>query len=74
VLFYKVASGLCLYFIASTLWGLAERRFLPKALPDEQTAGVPGKKLALWEKLQKLLNSDGAAGQNARKKKSSDRR
>lgn len=30
LMFYKVASGLCLYFIASTLWGLAERKFLPK--------------------------------------------
>jgi YidC/Oxa1 family membrane protein insertase len=38
VLFYKVASGLCIYFIASSLWGLAERRFLPKAPP----AVVPG--------------------------------
>jgi len=31
LLFFKVASGLCVYFIASSLWGLAERRFLPKA-------------------------------------------
>lgn len=30
VLFYKVASGLCIYFIASTLWSIAERQFLPK--------------------------------------------
>jgi YidC/Oxa1 family membrane protein insertase len=30
VMFFKVASGLCIYFIASSLWGLAERRFLPK--------------------------------------------
>ena len=30
LMFYKVASGLCLYFIASSLWGLAERKFLPK--------------------------------------------
>jgi len=29
-LFFKVASGLCLYFIASSLWGMGERRFLPK--------------------------------------------
>ncbi len=29
-MFYKVAAGLCIYFIATTLWGLAERRFLPK--------------------------------------------
>ena len=31
LLFYKVASGLALYFIVSSAWGLAERRLLPKA-------------------------------------------
>ena len=30
-MFFKVASGLCLYFIASSLWGIAERKLLPKA-------------------------------------------
>jgi YidC/Oxa1 family membrane protein insertase len=30
LMFYKVASGLCLYFIASSLWGIAERKLLPK--------------------------------------------
>ncbi|HEY4721504.1 MAG TPA: YidC/Oxa1 family insertase periplasmic-domain containing protein, partial [Anaerolineae bacterium] len=34
LLFYKVASGLCLYFIASSLWGIAERKLLPKAKTD----------------------------------------
>ncbi len=33
VMFFKVASGLCIYFIASSLWGLAERKFLPKPPP-----------------------------------------
>ncbi|MCS6864506.1 MAG: YidC/Oxa1 family insertase periplasmic-domain containing protein [Gemmataceae bacterium] len=28
--FYKVAAGLALYFIISTLWGLMERQFIPK--------------------------------------------
>jgi YidC/Oxa1 family membrane protein insertase len=28
--FYKVAAGLCLYFIASSLWGVCERKLLPK--------------------------------------------
>jgi YidC/Oxa1 family membrane protein insertase len=28
-MFYKVASGLCLYFIASSIWGIAERKLLP---------------------------------------------
>jgi YidC/Oxa1 family membrane protein insertase len=32
VMFYKVASGLCLYFIASSLWGIGERKLLPKMI------------------------------------------
>jgi YidC/Oxa1 family membrane protein insertase len=40
-LFFKVASGLCIYFIASSLWGLAERRYLPKMTPPATSAGVP---------------------------------
>ena len=31
VMFFKVASGLCLYFIASSLWGIAERKLLPRS-------------------------------------------
>lgn len=30
VLFYSVPAGLCLYFIASSLWGLTERQLLKK--------------------------------------------
>lgn len=33
VMFFKVPSGLCLYFIASSLWGITERKLLPKAKP-----------------------------------------
>src|SRR5690606_13280183 len=29
-LFFCVPSGLCIYFIASSLWGIAERKLLPK--------------------------------------------
>ena len=39
LLFFKVASGLCVYFIASSLWGLAERKFLPKTTPAAPAAG-----------------------------------
>ena len=28
---YKVPAGLCIYFIVSSLWGLTERKMLPKA-------------------------------------------
>jgi YidC/Oxa1 family membrane protein insertase len=37
-MFYKVASGLCLYFIASSLWGIAERKLLPKTQTAEADA------------------------------------
>lgn len=30
VMFFKVPSGLCVYFIVSSLWGLLERKMLPK--------------------------------------------
>jgi YidC/Oxa1 family membrane protein insertase len=42
LMFYKVAAGLCIYFIASTLWGLAERRFLPKTAAANANADDDG--------------------------------
>jgi len=33
LMFYKVAAGLCLYFIASSVWGFCERKLLPKKKP-----------------------------------------
>ena len=47
-LFYTVPSGLCIYIITSGLWGMAERKLMPKpkkpvfeGLP-EATASVNG--------------------------------
>ncbi|MEX0977773.1 MAG: membrane protein insertase YidC, partial [Pirellulales bacterium] len=40
VLFFKVASGLCVYFIASSLWGVGERKLLPKAAPKGASPGT----------------------------------
>ncbi len=34
LMFYKVAAGLCLYFIASSAWGFCERKLLPKKKVD----------------------------------------
>ncbi len=43
VMFYKVAAGLCIYFIASSLWGCAERMLLPKKkpIPTDGSAAAP---------------------------------
>jgi YidC/Oxa1 family membrane protein insertase len=46
-MFYKVPAGLCLYFICSTLWGVGERKLLPK----KQPATGPGAAAASGDKL-----------------------
>ena len=39
IMFYKVPAGLGLYFIVSSLWGLTERKLLPKKkVADATTA------------------------------------
>ena len=42
LMFFKVPCGLCLYFIASSLWGIAERLMLPTAKPGAALAGAGG--------------------------------
>src|SRR5439155_19969229 len=44
VMFYKVPAGLCLYFITSSLWGICERKLLPKRQPksSSETSGGGG--------------------------------
>lgn len=39
LMFYKVASGLCIYFIASSVWGFTERKLLPKLKPKAAESG-----------------------------------
>jgi YidC/Oxa1 family membrane protein insertase len=45
VMFYKVPAGLCIYFITSSLWGIAERKLLPKPKPGAvpEASKVPEK-------------------------------
>jgi YidC/Oxa1 family membrane protein insertase len=40
VLFFKVPAGLCIYFISSSIWGIAERLMLPKPKPKQGDGGV----------------------------------
>jgi YidC/Oxa1 family membrane protein insertase len=65
-LFFKVAAGLCVYFIASSLWGIAERKLLPKAAAAA-AADSEGSTQARFSRLSSPPNRDGAPG---RKKKS----
>jgi len=40
--FYKSPSGLCVYFICSTSWALAERKLIPKPKPKIDPPAVAG--------------------------------
>ncbi len=46
LMFFKVASGLCLYFIASSMWGIAERKLLPKPATPDTVESVPTKSIS----------------------------
>jgi len=82
LLFFKVASGLCIYFIASSLWGLGERRFLPKpaagaasaadAKPPSRAdakaqARAEAEARAKQREKEASSNGDGAAARRRRK-------
>jgi YidC/Oxa1 family membrane protein insertase len=40
LMFFKVPCGLCLYFIASSLWGIGERLLLPQTTPAAGAAAA----------------------------------
>ena len=63
VMFFKVASGLCIYFIASSLWGIAERKILPKM---QHPAAAPVAAPPAAAPARAIGNGNGAA--NKRKK------
>jgi YidC/Oxa1 family membrane protein insertase len=69
-MFYKVAAGLCLYLIVSSLWGIAERKLLPKS----QTAGATasgdsgGSVFGFGSKRPRGDGSNGNGGSKKRRK------
>src|SRR5207248_1007134 len=67
LMFYKVAAGLCLYFIASSLWGFAERKLLPKKKADgaEPVPTTPARPTLMQRLLQRLQESQRPAANGA---------
>jgi YidC/Oxa1 family membrane protein insertase len=63
VMFFKVASGLCLYFIASSLWGIAERKLLPRVAAQSASSDAAAKPVPV------KASFNGAGSSAARKKK-----
>ena len=67
VLFYKFASGLCIYFIVQSLWGFVERKFLPKTAPATASGETRAQAKA---REKKLADAVAAREEAARAKKS----
>ncbi len=72
VLFFKVAAGLCLYFVASSLWGIAERKMLPP--PDMKSLQEQKPKKKSWlERMREKQAPDRAAIARERRKRQTRR-
>jgi YidC/Oxa1 family membrane protein insertase len=69
-MFYTVPSGLCLYIIASSIWGITEKKLLPKVTPA--TVGAPPQKSAL-AKLFSGPETNGAAEAEAKRQRRKQR-
>jgi YidC/Oxa1 family membrane protein insertase len=57
IMFYKVAAGLCVYFIVSSIWGLAERKLLPKKKPLTPGETPETKTSSILQKLKERMES-----------------
>jgi YidC/Oxa1 family membrane protein insertase len=77
IMFFKVPAGLCIYFITSSLWGIIERKLLPKpVLNTDKFAAVggatkPNKKL---EKAQSMAEAKRISEAEARKQRNAERK
>ena len=67
-MFYRLPSGLCVYFIASSLWGMGERKLLdyakekdPKNVPDppggDKASGNEKKHTGFWARLADQIDA-----------------
>lgn len=65
VLFFKVPSGLCIYFITSSIWSLIERKLVKKLMPA--TAKIATEPSATDEKTITGKNGPSASSKNSRK-------
>lgn len=65
VMFFKVPAGLCVYFITSSLWGIAERTLMmPKKKTGDDAAGKP-----VFKKSPDKPGTNGAGHKESLRKK-----
>ena len=59
LLFYKVPSGLCLYFIASSIWSIGERKLAPPPTAAVGVGGAPATPSTPEKRLSRNGQADG---------------
>ncbi|MFT5302863.1 MAG: YidC/Oxa1 family membrane protein insertase [Mariniblastus sp.] len=85
IMFFKVPAGLCIYFITSSLWGIIERKMLPKPVLDTGSLSLEGEtgkqvskrdqKAATQASMKREADTEARKSKNAeRKKRLSQRR
>ncbi len=76
LMFFKVPCGLCLYFIASSLWGIGERLLLPQTTPATAGAATAPKKTidVIFSPVGKSKATVGAADAARQKRESRKKR
>ena len=67
VMFFKVPSGLCLYFITSSIWGILERKLLPKPKLDTDALDLDAP-VSISKSAQKKMDLDRAKVEEKRKR------
>ena len=68
-MFFKVPSGLCLYFIVSSLWGIGERKFLPKTKQAEPAMAAAKTTQSPTAAMPESGSGKGSAGKAKKKKR-----
>ena len=83
LMFFRVASGLCIYFVASSTWGILERKLLPKISdPDayleklaeerRKKKAKPGFMLRMMEIAETQQRKQAPTGGDSRRRKQLD--
>ena len=73
ILFFKVPSGLCVYFITSSIWGIVERQLIPKPQIPEGLASLDGDKSKTVARVESSPEPYLTSDQARQKRRRSDR-
>ena len=68
LMFFKVPSGLCLYFITSSIWAILEKKLLPKPVLDTSALGLGDTSVPLTKAQQKALDQQNSVVEEKRQR------